>query len=509
MTHDVLVNVESFETRVALLENGGLQELHLARADGVSVTGNVYSGRVVRILPGMQAAFVDVGLERPGFLHARDIRGSHWPAVESARAGSGDAPPIERLLTEGDRVLVQVAKDPIATKGARLTTHLALPSRFLVLMPFSRHVGVSQRVDDEDERERLRGLVDGLRAQLDVPEGFGFIVRTVADGAQEAELAEDVAFLTRTWERIEACRHRMTAPALVYEELPVQVRVLRDLVGPDVAAIRIDCADTHAAMRRYAERFLPELRERLHLHEDETPLFERYAVDAEIARALSRRVPLKCGGHLVIEQTEAMTTIDVNTGGFVGARNLEDTVWRANLEAAAAIPRQLRLRNLGGIVVIDFIDMEDPEHQRSVLRALEKAAEGDPARIRISGISDLGLVELSRKRTRESLVRQLCEPCAECDGRGYARRPESVCFDIFRALQRDARRRRTEVSGGPGGAGSAYLVRAGQAVLDRLLDEDADAVAALSERVERPIRFQLEPSYAVEQFDVVLLQDLD
>ncbi|MEE4298379.1 MAG: Rne/Rng family ribonuclease [Pseudomonadales bacterium] len=509
MTQDVLVNVEPFETRVALLEQGGLQELHLARADGVSATGNVYSGRVVRILPGMQAAFVDVGLERPGFLHARDIRGSHWPAVEAARAEGVASPPIERLLSEGDRVLVQVVKDPISSKGARLTTHLALPSRFLVLMPFSRHVGVSQRIDDEVERERLRGLVERSREQLAAPDGFGYIVRTVADGAQEAEIAEDMAFLNRTWERIEPCRHAVQAPALVYEELPVQVRVLRDLVGPEVASIRIDCADTHAAMRRYAERFLPELSERLHLHEEDTPLFERHAVDGEIARALTPHVPLKCGGHLVIEQTEAMTTIDVNTGGFVGARSLEDTVYRANLEAAAAIPRQLRLRNLGGIVVIDFIDMEDAEHQRNVLRTLEKAAEHDPARIRISGISNLGLVELSRKRTRESLTRQLCEPCGACEGRGYTRRPESVCFEIFRALQRDARRRKTAVDGSSDGARSAYLVRAGQAVLDRLLDEDADEVAALSERVQRPIRFQLEPSYSVEQFDVVLLQDLD
>ena len=508
MTHDVLVNVEAFETRVALLEQGGLQELHLARADAASVTGNVYAGRVVRILPGMQAAFVDVGLERPGFLHARDIRGSHWPAVEQARSEGVTSPPIERLLAEGDRVLVQVAKDPISSKGARLTTHIALPSRFLVLMPFSRHVGVSQRIEDEAERERLRGLVESLRIQAGVPDTFGYIVRTVADGAQEGELAEDLAFLGRTWERVEGCRHGSRAPALVYEELPVQVRVLRDLVRPDVAAIRIDCAATHAAMLRYVDRFLPELRDRLHLHEEETPLFERCGVDAEIARALSRRVPLKCGGHLVIEQTEAMTTIDVNTGGFVGARNLEETVYRTNLEAAAAIPRQLRLRNLGGIVVIDFIDMEDPEHQRSVLRALEKAAEGDPARIRISGISNLGLVELSRKRTRESLTQQLCEPCDACNGRGYARRPEIVCFEIFRSLQRDARRRASE-AGGRGTQGSAYLVRAGQSVLDRLLDDAADEVDAVSERVGRPIRLQLEPSYGVEQFDVVLLQDLD
>ena len=501
MTQEVLVNVETFETRVAVLEGGQLQELHLARANAASVTGNIYSGRVVRVLPGMQAAFVDVGLERPGFLHAKDIRGSHWPAVEAARVAGEDAPLIERLLGEGDRVLVQVAKDPISSKGARLTTHLALPSRYLVLMPFSAHIGVSQRIEDETERERLRAEVEAARASAEVPEGFGFIVRTVADGAQAAEIAADMAFLVRSWERIDGCRHDLVGSSLVYEELPVQVRVLRDLVDRSVDAIRIDCPDTHAAMRRYAERFLPELNACLHHHQAPTPLFEGSGVEAEISRALSRRVPLKCGGHLVIEQTEAMTTIDVNTGGYVGARNLEDTVFKANLEAAAAIPQQLRLRNLGGIVVIDFIDMEDPEHQRSVVRALEKAAEGDPARIRVFGISELGLVELSRKRTRESLRQQLCAPCETCDGRGYLRRAESVCFEIFRTVQRDARRRE-DVSE------SAYLVRAGQSVLDRLLDEDADALAALADHVGRPIRLQLEPSYGVEDFDVVGLQDL-
>lgn len=503
MTEDVLINVNPFETRVALLERGNLMDLHLQRATGASVNGNVYRGRVVRILPGMQAAFVDLGLERPGFLHVRDIRGSHWPDVETAR-GSGDAAPaIERLLREGDAVTVQVIKDPIGSKGARLTTHVALPSRHLVLMPFSSHVGVSQRIEDEAERERLREIVLRLRVGLDLPHGI--IVRTVADRAEEAELAADLAFLERLWDRVGACVDGAAAPSLIYEDLPAEVRVLRDLVSVDVATIRIDCAETHAAVLRFVDRFLPELRERVLLHDEPTPLFERHGIEAELARALSSRVELRCGGHLVIEQTEAMTTIDVNTGGFVGGSNLEDTVYRANLDAAALIPRQLRLRNLGGIVVIDFIDMDDAEHQRQVLRALEKAAEPDPARIRISGISDLGLVELSRKRTRASLVQQLCEPCPECQGRGHRRTPESVCFDVLRAIQRHAARRDRSRAIGPG---TAYLVRASQAVLDRLLDDNAADVDALAERIGIPVRFQLEPCYGVEQFDVVPLQDV-
>lgn len=513
MTEDVLINVNAFETRVALLESGALQELHLQRADGATVTGNLYLGRVVRVLPGMQSAFVDIGLERPGFLHVRDIRGSHWPQADAAREAGRDSPLIERLLAEGQSVLVQVAKDPIASKGARLTTHLALPSRYLVLMPCSAHVGVSQRLEDEAERERLRAGVEALRERTGAPISHGWIVRTLAERAPEAELHGDMTFLNRLWTRVEACAAAVTAPALVYEELPVQVRVIRDLVGGSVTSIRIDCADTFAAVGRYVDQFLPELRERVLLHDEATPLFERFGVEAELERALSTRVPLRSGGYLIIEQTEAMTTIDVNTGGFVGARNLEDTVYRTNLEAAAVIPRQLRLRNLGGIVVIDFIDMDDPEHQRQVLRSLERAAEADPARIRVSGISVLGLVELSRKRTRESLVQQLCEPCPSCQGRGFSRSPASVCFEILRSIQREIRGRRIA---GPEASGAARdaaiseaeeglcLVRAGQPVLDQLLDDGAAELDTLSGQLGVPIRLQLEPCYGVDQFDVVL-----
>ena len=504
MTEDVLINVDAFETRVALLENGQAQEIHLQRAGGLSVTGNVYQGRVVRILPGMQAAFVDIGLDRPGFLHAKDIRGSQWPEAERIRERGSGGPGIERLLTDGQSILVQVSKDPISGKGARLTTQLALPSRYLVLMPSSAHLGVSQRIEDEAERERLREIIRERRLAQEVPAEHGFIVRTVADRVPEQELAADMAYLERLWTRVDACCRAVTAPALVYEELPVQVRVIRDLVGGSVDSIRIDCPDTHAAVNRFMERFLPELRDRVMLHQEPTALFDRFGIEEELARALSTRVPLKCGGSLIIEQTEAMTTIDVNTGGYVGARNHEETVYRANLEAAAAIPRQLRLRNLGGIVVVDFIDMDDPEHQRQVLRTLEKAAEPDPARIRISGISDLGLVQLSRKRTRESLVRQLCEPCTSCNGRGYRRTAESMCFEIFRAILRDRRGRAAEPS-----TDRSYLVRAGQPVLDRLLDDNADEVEELAEHLGLPVRFQLEPSYGIDQFDVVLMQDLD
>lgn len=494
MTEEVLINVNPFETRVALLHNGALQELHLQRSSGGSVTGNLYRGRVARILPGMQAAFVEIGLNRPGFLHVRDLQPD--PHIEA----DGRERCISQRLREGQVLLVQVAKDPLSGKGARLTTQIALPSRLLVLMPGAEHVGVSQRIEDDVERERLRTLVAELRAQLGVPHGF--IVRTVAEGAGAEELRSDLAFLGRMWQRIDAWQRDCQGVGLVYEELPVQIRVIRDLVTPAVSAIRIDCADTFEPARRYVQRFLPELDDRVHLHDETVALFERHGIEDEIARALDSKVQLKSGGHLVIEQTEAMITIDVNTGGYVGSHTLEETVFRTNLEAAAVIPRQLRLRNLGGIVIIDFIDMVDPEHQRQVLRTLEKASEGDPARVRISGFSHLGLVELSRKRTRESLLKQLCEPCPECRGRGLARTPESTCHEIFRAILRDAAKRREPVPRG------AYLVRSGGRVMDRLLDENAADVARLAERIGQPIRFQVEPCYGVEEFDVVLMQNL-
>lgn len=495
MKEDVLINVNPFETRVALLSNGGLQELHLQPATGASAIGNVYRGRVVRILPGMQAAFVDIGSGRPGFLHARDLRGGGMLDDGSAPAA------IESLLHEGDMVLVQVAKDPIATKGARLTAQVAMPSRLLVLMPGNGHVGVSQRIEDEAERERLRALATEVREACDCPHGL--IVRTVAEGATAEAMQADLQFLLRTWSEVLETRDQCRGVGLVYDDLPVHIRLMRDLVSPEVASIRIDCPHTFAHAQRYVRRFMPELQARLQLHDERVPLFDRFGVEDEIRRALDTRVPLKSGGYLLIEQTEAMITIDVNTGGFVGTHTLEETVFRTNLEAAGAIPRQLRLRNLGGIVVVDFIDMDNPEHQRQVLRVLEKACEPDPARIRCSGISSLGLVEMSRKRTRESLVQQLCEPCGSCGGRGYTRTAESVCHEVFRAILRDSERRGQHVPG------ATYLVRADGRVVDRLLDENAADVEALVERVRQPIRFQVEPSYGIEEFDVVLVQDLN
>ncbi len=501
MDEDLLINVSGFETRVALLQNHVLTEVHLQRSGPYSLTGNIYKGRVERILPGMQAAFVNIGVGRPGFLHARDIDSPRVTVAEP----EPEVPDIRDLVTEGQSILVQIAKDPIASKGARLTTQLALASRFLVHMPFSNHLGISQRIDDESERERLRVSTDMARAAAGAA-AAGVIVRTAAEGATDEQLSTDFAVLMRIWQKVSERAAAASAPALVYQELPVHTRVVRDLVSPAIRSVLIDEADTYERVRNFAAEFVPEFVDRILRYDDAVPLFDRYGVEDDLERALGSRVPLRCGGHLVIEQTEAMTTVDVNTGGFVGARSLEDTVYRTNLEAAAAIPRQLRLRNLGGIIVIDFIDMTEEEHQRQVLRALEKACESDPGRIRISPISALGLVEMSRKRTRESLARQLCRPCDACQGRGVVKTAESVCFEIFRAIARDVRAAAKQArASGPDGRGE-YLVRACQDVVDRLLDEERASVACLVDQIGGDIRFQVEPSYTAEQFDVVLVR---
>jgi ribonuclease G len=495
MAEELLITVSEFETRVAKLAAGAVQEVHLAPASGYSLTGNIYLGKVERIIQGMQAAFVDVGLERPGFLHVRDIEGPRLMQGET----DGDSLDIRDLLHEGQRLMVQIAKDPISGKGARLTSQLAIASRYMVLMPFTDHIGISQRIEDEHERERLKSLIDQVRQSNGI--GMGFIARTAADGAEQDAVELDVRVLTRMWDRVLEKKANAQCPSMVYEELPLHIRVVRDLTDPDVETILIDHRETYLRVQRFVDEFIPEFSERVHHYEDDRALFQRYGADDEIARALEKKVSLKNGGHLVIEQTEAMITIDVNTGGFLGTHSLEETVYRTNLEAAAIIPRQLRLRNLGGIIVIDFIDMEDEEHQRQVLRTLEKAAEADSARIRIEGFSSLGLVQMSRKRTRESLIQQVCEPCAQCEGIGFVKTPESTCLEVFRAIVEDARIRCD-------GPRQDYLIRSTSDVVDRLLDEDAAQLEHLSDKIGREISIQVEPSCRPGDFDIVLVQPM-
>nr|WP_208020145.1 ribonuclease G [Pseudoteredinibacter isoporae] len=487
-----MVNVSPTETRVALVENGFVQEVHIERTQAKGYVGNIYKGKVVRVLPGMQAAFVDIGLERAGFIHAADIAPLDEEGMEERGAEVAD---IRSLVREGQELIVQVTKDPISSKGARLTTHLSVSARFLVYMPFTRHTGISTRIEDEAERERLKNLVQEVDADIREQEEGGFIVRTVAEGVNKEEIAADIIFLYRLWQDLSKKIKNHKAPAAVHEDLPLFMRTLRDLVKPDLEKLRIDSREVYGKMRDFAEDYAPEIHDKIEHYPGERPLFDLYSVEEEIQRALGEKVALKSGGYLIIEQTEAMVTIDVNTGAFVGHRNLEETIFKTNLEAATAIARQLRLRNLGGIIIIDFIDMNDSEHQRQVLRTLEKMLERDNTKTSLTGVSELGLVEMTRKRTRESLGQSLCVACPVCEGRGTLKSPETVCYEIFREILREVRAYNTE----------EIVVLASQLVIDRLLDEESSNVADLEEFIGRTIKFKVEAIYHQEQYDIILV----
>ncbi len=492
MSEEILINVTPRETRVAVVENGMLQEVHIERASRRGFVGNVHKGRVQRVMPGMQAAFIEIGLGRAAFLHASDVlRPVAGDLVGDDAAPAQVAPPITELLREGQEVVVQVIKDPIGSKGARLTTHLSIPSRYLVLLPYSRMIGVSARIEDEAERQRLKDLMHGLVGDSSV----GYILRTNAEGIGAEALAEDIDYLNKVWTTL---GERIAAGAIgrcVYEDLNLPLRTLRDLVRAGVEKVRIDSRETFDRAQEFVRQFMPELIDRIEHYPGERPIFDLYSIEEEIQRALRKEVPLKSGGYLVIDQTEAMTTIDVNTGAYLGHRNLEETVYRTNLEAAQSVARQLRLRNLGGIIIIDFIDMTDEEHRRQVLRTLEKSLTRDHAKTNFYELSPLGLVEMTRKRTTESLERQLCEPCASCGGRGHIKTTETVCYEIFREITRAVRQFEAET----------LMVLASPRVVSRILEEESAAVAELEEFIGKTIRFQSDDQYAQEQYDVVLL----
>ncbi|MCG6975634.1 MAG: ribonuclease G [Acidiferrobacterales bacterium] len=487
MSEEILINVTPQETRIAIVENGVLQEVHVERASSRGIVGNIYKGKVVRILPGMQAAFVEIGLERTAFLHAADVY-----VAEIDRNGHYEPPPINELLHEGQEVLVQVSKDPLGTKGARLTMHVTLPARHLVYLPSSKHIGVSQKIEDDETRERLREIV---KTAVDDDEPGGFILRTMAENASEEELKVDIRYLRKTWKLVNATVGGLPPASLVHEDLPLAMRAMRDIVSSETEKVRIDSRETYQKAKEFVVDFIPEIEARIEYYPGERPIFDLYSVEDEIQKALERKVPLKSGGYLIIDQTEAMTTVDVNTGAFVGHKNLEETLLKTNLEAAQAIARQLRLRNLGGIIILDFIDMTDEEHKRMVMRALEKAISRDRSKVHLTQMSPLGLVELTRKRTRESLEHVLCEPCPVCEGRGMLKTARTVCYEIFREILREARQF----------GGDQYLVLGAQSVIDILLDEEAEGLEKLQEFIGKPINLQVEPLYHPEQYDVVLV----
>ncbi len=484
MPEEILINFSPQETRVAVVYQGAVQELHIERKASRGLVGNIYVGKVVRILPGMQSAFVDVGLERTAFLHVADI----W----EARLQGEPMRPIEKLLFEGQSVVVQVIKDPIGTKGARLTTQMSIAGRMLVYLPQEKHIGISQRIENEAEREALREQITRL-----VPgnEEGGFIVRTMAESASDEQLLNDIEYLRKIWSEIHAQSKVRAAPSLLYQELSLAQRVLRDFVNPETSQIVIDSRENFQKLTAFAVQYMPSVAPLLNHYVGQRPLFDLHGVEDEIQRALARRVDLKSGGYLIIDQTEAMTTIDVNTGGFVGVRNFDDTVFKTNLEAAQTIARQLRLRNLGGIIIIDFIDMDNSEHKSAVLAEFNKALARDHTRLTVNGFTALGLVEMTRKRTRESLAHVLCEECPTCGGRGEVKTARTICYEILRELLREARQFDAK----------EFRILAGVPVIDIFLDEESQGLAMLSDFIGKPISLKAEPSYSQEQYDIVLM----
>jgi len=484
MNEQILINVTPQETRVALTEQGAVQELHVERDSSRGLVGNVYLGRVCRVLPGMQSAFVEIGLARAAFLHVADI----W----SARNGEGTERPIERILSEGQTLLVQVVKDPIGSKGARLSTQVSIAGRLLVYLPHDPHIGISQRIEDEAEREQLR---EKLHALIPPGETGGFIVRTVAEAATESELRADIEYLVTLWKQIQQAAQTAAAQSVLYQDLSLATRVLRDLVTDSTERIIVDSRETFEKLTAFASRYTRQALPILEYYTGERPLFDLFAVEDEIEKALARRVDLKSGGYLIIDQTEALTTIDVNTGGFVSGRSFDDTIFKTNLEASLAIARQLRLRNLGGIIIVDFIDMESQEHRDAVLAEFCKALARDRTRVTVNGFSQLGLVEMTRKRTRESLAHVLCEACPVCDGRGALKTAQTVCYEILREILRSERQF----------SAKEYRILASQKVIDLFLDEEADSLTQLGDFIAKPISMQVETAYTQEQYDVILV----
>ncbi len=484
MSEEILINVTPPETRVAVIENGVLQELIIERSCKIGLVGNIYKGQVCRVLPGMQAVFVDIGLPRSAFLHLSDLT-----SKELEKKGSAN---IEHYFHEGQHVIVQVFKDPLGTKGARLTTDISIPSRYHVYMPYSGNTGVSQRIECASERTRLKSCLEKFKQEN---ECGGFIARTAAECVDEALLVADLEFLLKLWESISTKITTSAPKQFIHKDLPLSVRTLRDLYREGIERIRIDSKETYQRLVEFADTFVPEIVSVIEHYSGDCPVFDIYSIEDEIEKALARKVVLKSGGHLVFDQTESMTTIDVNTGGYVGGRNLEETIFKTNLEAAQAIARQLRLRNLGGIIIIDFIDMKSADHKKQVLQALERHLEKDRAKTKISEVSILGLVEMTRKRTRESLEHILCEPCCACGGRGVLKTAESICLEIFREIIREVRQYKVQ----------QILVLASNEVVEMLLDEKADMLSELESFLNVQIKFRSESSYNQEQYDVVLL----
>ncbi|UDG82919.1 ribonuclease G [Candidatus Vallotia lariciata] len=488
MTEEILINVTPQETRVAIVQQGAVQELYIERQLSRGRVGNIYLGKVIRVLPGMQSAFVDIGLERAAFLHVADI----WhPRITPDESVSMPQKPIEKIVCEGQTLLVQVVKDPISTKGARLSTRISIAGRTLVYLPQEPYLGISQKIESETKRAAIRAR---LTSVLPIDEKGGYIVRTIAEYASSTELLNDITYLRKTWSTIQDQVTQMP-PTLLYQDLNLSQRVLRDFVNDNTVWIQIDSYETLRMLVKFANEFMSTVVAKLHYYSGERSLFDMYNIETEILRALSRRVDLKSGGYLMIDQTEAMTTIDVNTGGYVGTRNFDDTIFKTNYEAAYAIARQLRLRNLGGIIIIDFIDMGNAKHRDAVLVELKTALSRDRTRVTVNSFSQLGLVEMTRKRTRESLTHLLCEPCLVCQGKGQVQTARTVCYDILRDILLKSRQANV----------SEFHIVATQKVVNLLLKEESQYLALLRDFIGKPVSLHIESNLSQEQYEIVLI----
>ncbi len=492
MATEIIINASLEETRAALLESGQLAELYIERKKDTSLVGDVYKGKVVKILPGMQSAFVDIGLEKATFLHVADVYSSldYSAFGEDIEETFPMHLPIEELLQEGQEVLVQVSKDPIGTKGARVTSYITIPGRYLVLMPGVEHIGISRRIFDEEERIRLKELVSTLK-----PENVGLIIRTASEGCTENEIKKDIDFLMLMWENIQSKKDNVNSPQLLYSDLDLAFRSVRDLLGHEVSKLIIDSEKEYEKIVEFVNAYFPKLNSKIELYEGDESIFDAYGIELEIPKTLGKRVWLKSGGYIVIDQTEALTSIDVNTGKFVGKANLEDTLLKTNLEAVKEIAYQIRLRNLGGIIIIDFIDMEKEENRKKLFNAFQEVMSKDRVKSTILQVSELGLIQMTRKRVRESLGRTLCETCAYCEGRGFIKSATTVCYEIFRELRKIGTARRN----------GKVAITAHPHITDLLYEEERDGLEEIEKANGYKCIVKADKNYHQEYYEVVPL----
>lgn len=486
---EILINNGLHETRVALLENSILQEVYVERESNLGIVGNLYKGKVERVLPGMDAAFVDIGLEKNAFLHVKNIAKSA-PRLVTAEAHSEEPPKIADYVRQGDTILVQVLKEPMGNKGARLSTEISIPSRYVVFLPYANDIGVSTRIEDEKMRQFLRDRIVQLTEEFP----GGYIVRTAIEQTDAWALRSDIQYLHKIWAKIQKKCQAAKAGHLVYKGLPLPQRCLRDLVDDTVTGIRVDSQALVDEMRQFANDFFPESSQLINYYESERPIFDLCSVEDEIEKSLRRKVALKSGGYIIIDQTEAMTTIDVNTGRFVGVGNHAETIFKTNLEASKAIARQLRLRNLGGIIIIDFIDMDNRSHQESLVNSLVEAMDQTYSRYTIESLSAIGLLQMTRKRTRESLGHILCETCPACEGRGYIKTIETVAYEVMREVLREAAQFKP----------ASMMIICSHEINDYLSDDEPDVLADLEETLGIPLTLKTDYYYGRDQYDIAL-----